>query len=140
MFVGPAETMGHGAAPVLRARVFPHPFWGSCLRTGPPSPGACAQPQARLPPARVSSRVLGLNCFQLEVIHTPKRHLGDRFCSPTNVGAAALPATQASETCWILVLSGVPSTAVAHRFGIVFSRVCDLRAKNTFTDTFLKPH
>ena len=81
------------------------------------------QPQACLPPARVSSRVLGLDCFQLEVIHTPKRHLGGRVCSPTNVGAAALPATQASETCWILVLSGVLSTAVAHRLELSF-HVC----------------
>lgn len=39
------------------------------------------------------------------------------------MGAAALPATQASETCWILVLSGVLSTAVAHRLELSF-HVC----------------
>lgn len=27
MFAGPAETVGRGAAPVLWAHVFPHPFW-----------------------------------------------------------------------------------------------------------------
>lgn len=74
---------------------------------------------------------MGLDCFQLEVIHSPKRHLGGRFCSPTT-GAAAPPATRVSETCWVLVLSGVRSTAVAHSSGTVFSRVCDLHAKTYF--------
>lgn len=131
MFAGPAETAGQ-EQPLSSGPACSHILSGEAVsgQACHLQAAACRPRPACLLP-EFSSGVLGLHCFQLEVIHTPKRHLGGRVCSPTN-GAAALPATQASETCWALVLSGVPSTALAHTFGTVFSRVCDLRAKKYF--------
>ena len=131
MFAGPAETAGQ-EQPLSSGPTCSHILSGEAVsgQACHLQAAACRPRPACLLP-EFSSGVLGLHCFQLEVIHTPKRHLGGRVCSPTN-GAAALPATQASETCWALVLSGVPSTALAHTFGTVFSRVCDLRAKKYF--------